>query len=414
MEGFHAETEATPGRLLDEVRHLHPGLKFCGEPKNAILNVSDDLLNYVLSLLKDDPIHAPRVSIAEWSELLHILKAHWVLPLLYWYAGRLPEEFQPPKPILESMRTAFQWSRARCFHMENQLGEITAAFKDEGVRVLVLKGPAYGRTVYPDPALRPASDLDLLVRPEEMLRSRAILEGLGYKCEARLFDAEEILYKDEKFVHRENPGKYRAIELHWKLHFLLGIGQEAETDELFARAARVESSPITFEALDAVDAVIHTAINNAFGHDNTMRLIWICDAALLARKLVVPDDWKLLQKRCIDWRARLAVELSLGLAKAWLGLSLPRGFEDFSEWPQPTDIEADGWSRMISRHHRLLSLIKLRMPKDTGFLEKARLFARLVFPLREKVCCNFPPPHDLLFPISYIRRWWYWGGKLRS
>lgn len=406
--------KTTSTRLLDEVRHLHPNLKFCGEPRNAILSVSNDLLSYVLSLLKDDPIHAPRESIAEWSELLSILRSHWILPLLYWYVGRLPDEFRPPKPIVDRMRTAFQWSRTRCFHLERQLREIMAAFNDEGVSILVLKGPALGGTVYPDPALRPASDLDLLVLPDQMVRSRAILENLGYKCEAKLFDAEETLYKNEKFVHLDNSRNYRATELHWQLHTFLGIRQEAQTEELFDRAIKVESSSLTFEALNPIDALIHTAINNAYGHDDAMRLIWIYDIKMLALRLAAPDDWKLLQERCVAWRARLAVELSFEMAKAWLGLQLPRGFADFSKWPQPTDIEVDGWSRVISRHHRLLSMIRLRMPPCSGAMEKARLFARLVFPLRDKVCRDFPPPHDLLFPLSYVRRWLHWVKKLRS
>ena len=408
-----AITETATTQLLTKIRHLHPNLQFCGKPRNAILTVSDDLLSYVLSLLKDDPIHAPRVSIEEWSELLSILRAHWVSPLLYWLIGRLPDEFRPPKPIVDRMRTTFQWSRTRCFHLEKQLREIVAAFKDEGVRVLVLKGPALGRTVYPDPALRPASDLDLLVKPDDMVQSREILEDLGYNCDARLFDAEESLYKDEKFLHLDNPRDYRAIELHWRLHSLLGIRQDAQTEELFDRAIRVETTSLTFEALDPVDALIHTAINNAFGHDDGMRLIWAYDVKMLALSLAVPGDWEQLQKRSVQWSARRAVELSIEMARAWLGLRLPQGFDDFTKWPQPTDSEVDSWSRVISRHHRLLSMISLRMPPCSGVMEKARLLARLAFPLRDKVCRDFPPPHDLLFPLSYVRRWWYWAKKLR-
>jgi len=91
---------------------------------------------------------------------------------------------------------------------------------------------------------------------------------------------------------------------------------------------------------------------------------------------------------------------------------LPIGFDDFSTWPQPTDIEVDGWARVISRLHRLLSMVRLRMPPCSGAMEKARLLGRLVFPLRDKVCRDFPPPHALLFPLSYVYRWWHWVEKL--
>ncbi|KKL73528.1 hypothetical protein LCGC14_2073980 [marine sediment metagenome] len=94
-------------RSLHEIYQLYPNLKFCGEPRNAILGISDDLLNYVLSILKADPILTPGVPITKWSELLSILNSHWILPLLYWHVARLPDEFRPPGPVLGRMRKVF-------------------------------------------------------------------------------------------------------------------------------------------------------------------------------------------------------------------------------------------------------------------------------------------------------------------
>lgn len=404
----------TSARLLAEIRHLHPELSFCGEPKNAILKVPDGLVNYVLSLLKNDRVRPPQVSMAQWRELLHILKSHWIIPLLYWQAGRLPDEFRPPASILDQMRDAFQWSRVRCLQMEKQLREIAAAFKAEGIRVLVLKGPAYGRTVYPDPALRPGSDLDLLVLPDQMRLSEAILEDLGYRCDAKLFDASEKLYKDEKFVHLKNPRDYLTIELHWRLHSFLGIRQDAGPEELFFRAKTVTGPSLVFEALGPVDALIHTAINNAFGHYDGMRLIWVHDVATLSSSLTVPDQWELLQERCVAWRARLAVELSLTMAREWLGLLLPSGFQDFSTWPRPTEIEAEAWEKIVHRHRDLSTLLKLRLPPCSGPIEKARLLFRLFFPPLDKVRKDFPTGKGFLVPLSYARRWRHWVEKLRS
>ncbi len=124
--------QAKPTHPLNNALHLLPNLKFCGEPRNAILAVSDDLLNYVLSILKQDPIVSPQVSMTKWSNLLSILNSQWILPLLYWHVANLPDEFRPPGPVLDRMRTSFQWSRSRCFQLEKQLEDILSAFTDEG------------------------------------------------------------------------------------------------------------------------------------------------------------------------------------------------------------------------------------------------------------------------------------------
>ena len=118
--------------LLTKIHDLHPKLSFCGEPKNAILEIPDDLLNYVLSLLKNDPTRPPQEPLSQWQKLLKTLKSHWIIPLLYWQAGRLPNEYQPPTPIMDLMRDDFQWSRVRDLNMERQLREITTAFANFG------------------------------------------------------------------------------------------------------------------------------------------------------------------------------------------------------------------------------------------------------------------------------------------
>ena len=91
-------------KLLEEIRNIHTGRKLCGEPQNALLNVSDDLLLYVLSLLRDDSPAVPDASIPEWNELISALSSHWITPLLYWKIGHLPYELRPPEDTTAQMR----------------------------------------------------------------------------------------------------------------------------------------------------------------------------------------------------------------------------------------------------------------------------------------------------------------------
>jgi hypothetical protein len=392
--------------LKDQTLRLHPGLEFCGEPRNALFRLSDDLLSYVLSVLRGDPLPPPKASTAKWLDLLSVLTPHFIVPVLYWHCRSLPHEFLPPKEIIEEMRRAFVWSRARTLFMDKQLREILDAFKGDGVQVLVLKGPALARTVYPHSAMRPSLDLDLLVRSEEMARSRTILEGLGYRCLWRMFDVFKEYNYHEIFMFEKDPGAKRMVELHWDLHPFSGIRRDVGVGELFRGAVKVASPSLTFWALNPVDALIHRAINNVFSHDREMRLSWIYETALLARNLVPPDDWVALQERSVLWGARLAVEHSLKMAQLWVGLQLPQGFEDFSTWAQPAELEVDAWSHMMRRHSKLTSLLKLRMPNPSGPLEKAQFVVRAIFPPPDYMRRVYAPPNDWLLTLAYVRRLW--------
>ena len=411
QKSFLSSVQSKSTHPLNNALHLLPNLKFCGEPRNTLLSIPTDLLNYVLSILKTDPTIPPRVPIDVWSNLLSILNSHWILPLLYWHIGRLPDEFHPPKLILDQMRTAFQWSRSRCFNLERQLGEILTAFKDAGIRVLVMKGPALGKMLYPDPALRPASDLDILVEPEQVVHSRAVLEDLGYQCLGRRFEISRDFYNDELFVYPKNQKHNRQVELHWDLHRFSGIARDVGVEDLFDRATEVKAELFSFEALDPIDALIHRAVSNAFDKGTSMRMIWVCDVKLLAEHLATPDDWRALQQRSVAWRARLAVEHSLKMARGWAGLQLPKEFEDFSSWPEPTQTEVKAWSKITEKQPGLSGLLVLHMDSASSHLDKIKYYFNLLFPSPNYIRSSYPPTKDWLLPFSYVRRWWRWIKK---
>jgi hypothetical protein len=164
------------------MQDIHPGLRLSGPCGKSLLDVSEDLLVYVGSVLKNESPLAPAAAIDQWLALLDVLKSHWIIPLLYRQIGCLPKVLQPPESAIDEMRKTFLLSRVRTLHMAKQLREIIDAFQDKDVRVLVLRGPGLAWSVYPDPALRPSCDLDLLVLPEHAVQARGILESLGYKC----------------------------------------------------------------------------------------------------------------------------------------------------------------------------------------------------------------------------------------
>jgi len=44
-------------------------------------------------------------------------------------------------------------------------------FSKKGIDLIVLKGPALARTYYPDPVTRSSDDIDLLVKPDDLLKA---------------------------------------------------------------------------------------------------------------------------------------------------------------------------------------------------------------------------------------------------
>jgi hypothetical protein len=405
------ETDST---LKGVMQGIHPSMRLCATKDESLLDVSDELLTYVRSVLKDESPLAPAASVDEWSILLNFLRSNWMIPFFYRRIGSLPSECRPPETITDEMRQAFLVSVVRSVHMERQLQEIIGAFQQEGVRVLVLRGPALAFSLYPDPAMRPGGDLDLLVLPEQIVQARGILESLGYKCLAKRFEVARDFFREECFIHQEDPGNKFPVDLHWvhwELHPFFKGGEKVDIQDLFQRAWKVETPTLAFETLHPVDYLIHSAIHLIMIHKNEMRLSWIYDTALLAHHLQVPDDWETLQEKCVAWRARLPLEHCLKMAQVWTGLELPDGFDDFSTWPPPTKDEAAVWADTM-HHHWVTILLKRSLANPSLLLRRVPSLFRLLFPHPDMVRYCYPTSSNWLLPVSYVRRWFRWVDDL--
>ena len=61
------------------------------------------------------------------------------------------------------------------------LATLLERLRDQGIDPLLLKGAALSRSVYPDAAMRPGSDIDMLVREDELQACSDVILGMGYQ-----------------------------------------------------------------------------------------------------------------------------------------------------------------------------------------------------------------------------------------
>jgi hypothetical protein len=354
----------------------------------------------------------PKVSIEQWIRLTDILNHNRIIPFLYSRIGVLPENLRPPKYITNIMREYFLASRVRNIKMDKQLERLLLVFKQEQVKVLVMKGPAIAWSVYPDPAMRPYDDIDLLVLPSQFVKAREVMEILGYRCEAKIFEIFKDVQFEEHFHYRGRSIKELLVEIHWDLHRFYGAKQNIALDDLFHNAITVNTPVFSFEIFNPIDALMHMVSHTGFSHTKDIRLSWICDIAQISSRLEIPEDWLLLQRRSVEWGIRLLLEKFLKMAEAWNGIKIPDKFADFSCWPKPSKIELVLWPHITKRHESALSMLKLRIPGNLGFFERMHLLFCLILPKPDHVRVDFPYRYKWQIPWSYIQYWLKWLAKI--
>jgi len=398
--------------LLKDIKNIHKEFTLCGKPRNSLLTVSDDLLAYILCLLRNELPSMPKASIEQWIHLTDILNHNRIIPFLYSRVSVLPEKLRPPKHITNIMREYFLISRVQNIKMDKQLERLLLAFKQEQIKVLVMKGPAIAWSIYPDPAMRPYDDIDLLVLPQQFVKARKIMIMLGYVCDAKMFEIFKDVQSEEHFHYQDSLIRNMQVELHWDLHCFYGAKHNITLEDLFHNAITVNTSSFYFETFNLVDTLLHTVAHTGFSHTKDIRLSWISDIAQISSRLEVPEDWILLQTRSVEWGIRLLFERIIKMAEAWNGIKVPDGFADFSRWPKPLQNELAIWPYITQKHASTISMIKIRLPDNLDLFEKMRLLFSLIFPPSNYILIEFPCRYKWQLPRSYIRYWQKWFSKI--
>jgi len=196
------------------------------------------------------------------------------------------------------------------------LERLDRLFEAEAIPYVAMKGTHVREGVYPDPALRPASDIDVLIAPANRRRAARVLIDAGYAVHAAPANISHEATFSQGMVD---------IDLHW--HILRpGRTRIDLTGELLARRRRVNG----LWGLSDQDVLFLMLTHPAFAK-------YVCSPNMgLAR---VADFLLWIQRRPVDWPAVLRLLERAGLkTAAWTLLSWFRMLA-------PSDVHGilDGW-----------------------------------------------------------------------
>ena len=115
----------------------------------------------------------------DWQQILRRARRHHLLP-----AAIRAIQAGPGEPPVEAGDTIKLWWRTHalgCEWMERELRLVLGAAERNGLAVIPLKGTFLARRLYGQAEARQVSDVDLLVRPADLVAADRQLEGLGYR-----------------------------------------------------------------------------------------------------------------------------------------------------------------------------------------------------------------------------------------
>ena len=202
------------------------------------------------------------------------------------------------------------------------LDRIDALFDGAGVPYAAMKGSHVRECVYPDPALRPSCDIDLLILPEDRRRAAAILIEAGFEPRPKAVSISHEASFTRGIVD---------IDLHWNI-LRPGRTRVDFTQELIARRQRTRN----LWGLSNDDTLFLMLTHPAFAKyvsSPSMGLARVADFLLWIRTR--PADWgkvlEMLQRAglktaawtLLSWFRMLAAPDAVAIIDGWIGSVRP-------------------------------------------------------------------------------------------
>ena len=259
----------------------------------------------------------------DWDLVLQLADRHGLQPLLHSHLNSVCPEAVPAEQR-QHLRVAFQRVSALNILLTHELQDLLALFADNDVQAVPYKGPALAMQLYGNIALRQFSDLDILVRPGDVLRARDLLLAEGYAQLPTLTDRQQaVLLRTQCNLPFTRDRNRMIVELHWTVSAPT-FARPFEMDDFWSRLrdARLEGIDIKVPANE--DLLLALCIHGS--KHLWERLAWICDIAGL---IAAHTD--------LNWQELIGRARATGNERMlFLGARLAA---DLLEAPLPKDVE---------------------------------------------------------------------------
>lgn len=260
--------------------------------------------------------------VRDWSLVADLAVRHRVANYVLRSSARA--DFVLPDAAREKLSVESLTAQAQVMLLESELKRVLSRLAHDQIPVLVLKGPALARTLYPEPSLRPFGDLDLTVHPADDQRALMALTAAGYTefvhepGNVRRAATGEVLECGAYHRLFAGIGDRALIELH-REPLQLGLEPVCEA-ERWDRAVPIPDLPGAL-MLGLEDQLVQLSLH-AHKHGFN-RLIWLKDLDLLLRQHADQLSWRLVEQVAQREGIKASVWYALHLTRATLGTPLP-------------------------------------------------------------------------------------------
>lgn len=336
-----------------------------------------------------------------WQAVYQLAQQENLLPLLY---GTLRHRDILPPEVEQAFSAAYYSNACRNSLLLRELTIVLQRFHQQGIPVLVMKGAALAEAVYRDIALRPMSDLDLLIQPSQLAQARYVLADLGYALTGmELHTGYTEEFRSEETWCRGGVVQV-AIDLHWGLLNRLYYQQRLPSDWLWATAQpiQIEQTPaLTF----CTNAQILYLSAHLLLHHDAKGWLWFQDIAEIIA--LNPDvNWVEIFAQAQAYKLVTPLQRVIAILAHQWNVSIPTAVLGQLARLKPSPEEAQVIRYLETRHLGLsLRLFLADLLGATDWRHRLRFAWNTLFPTRAYMQQRYKVPKGLPIWLYYPYRW---------
>lgn len=277
-------------------------------------------LSHCLHLAPSETVQADlsRLSPEEWNGVIRLAVCHGIAALLY---GRLQTSawraFVPPAGV-QLLHRHYLQAAVVGLRSQQQLGKLLEALSSRVASVMVLGDVGLGAGIYGNVALRPAEELDLLVREEDRETVASVLRSMGYG-EDRVTGWYVKPHSYTLYVPPEE-GEL-PVRLHWQIMEPFEPFR-VEVADLWAGARRAAWAGHTALTLAPESLLLQTCISGR--RDFPACGVRCCyDVAQIVQHYQAEMEWGAVVTLAQRWQADAVAHSVLSLAREVTGAPIP-------------------------------------------------------------------------------------------
>ena len=316
----------------------------------------------------------------DWKRVLPRAEHHGVVPLVH---QRLQGISGVPQAIRDELRQRYENNARRNLVFVGELIRVLEGLEAHGIETIPYKGPVLAEIAYGDLALREFSDLDVLVRRQDLARAKEALKVLQYLPNLELSPAEEQAYLRSGYeLTLDGPLGKNLLEIQWAIVPRF-FAVEFSVEDFFTRAKVAYLGARKVKTLSPEDLLLALCVHAA-KHAWT-RLCWLRDIAGVSQQ---PLDWKLVTQSARELGIQRILEVSLLLASRLLGASVP----------DVASLGEDATSRKLAEE------IAAHIPNSDDYRTDTMDYIRLMLRVRERSADKWHLVSRLAFTPS-VNEW---------